>query len=439
MSAPNIPSFRRLLVFDTVARTENVSRAAAAIHVSQPAVTQAIAGLEREIGATLFRRRNTGCYLTEDGEILQRRTARLFAQLDQALAELVGIPRPGSSDVRSVKRKLSQPQVRALVAVAENGSFAAAARALGTSEASIHRAARELERVLRRPLFHRTARGLTATKPAAELARRVRLAVQELERAVEEIAASHGRNCGRIGLGLLPLSGAFFVARALKDLGEAYPDTRIEVIDGSFDVLIEKLQSGGIDFIIGPVRGLDPSLGVVETVLFDDRYAVVVRRGHPLTRKRQIRRQDLLAFDWVAPPPDTPRRVVYDSLFAGLGRMPRSTLQTSSPNLTRAILTETDRITLLSRYESRAEQEMGFLTVLPFAVPHEARQVQVTTRADWLPTAVQARFLQALHDHARGPEGTGPVALPKVSGVRGASAVEGRYRRQGVIASQRSG
>lgn len=414
----SFPSFRQLLVFETVARTENVSRAAAAVHVSQPAVTQAIARLEHEVGAPLFRRRNTGCYMTEAGEILQRRTARLFGQLDQALAELgIGIPRP--SELRSVERKLSRPQMRALLAIAENGSFAAAARALAMSEPSIHRAARELERVLRRPLFHRTAHGLTATKPAAELARRIRLAVQELERAVEEIEASRGRNRGRIGLGLLPLAGAFFVARALKDLSEAYPDTRIEVIDGSFDFLIERLRSGVIDFIIGPVRGLDPSLGVVETVLFDDPYALVVRRRHPLTRKRQISRQDLLAYDWVVPPPDTPRRVVYDALFSGLQRMPRSTLQTSSPNLTRAILTETDCITLLSRHDSRAEQEMGLLTVLPFAVPHPARQVQVTTRADWLPTAVQMRFLQALHDQARGPEGARPRARAKVLGSIG--------------------
>src|SRR5262245_46967775 len=405
MGLPAIPSFRRLLVFETVARTENVSRAAAGIHVSQPAVTQAIAGLEREIGATLFRRRNTGCYLTEPGEILQRRTARLFAQLDQALSELgLGIPR-GSSNFRSVERKLSQPQMRALLAIAENGSFAAAARVLAISEASVTRAARELERVLRRPLFQRTAHGLTTTKPAAELARRIRLAVQELERAVEEIEAFQGRNRGHIRLGLLPLAGAFFVARALKDLGEVYPDIRIEVIDGSFDFLIERLRSGGIDFIIGPVRGLHPGLGVVETVLFDDPYALVARRGHPLTRKRQIRRQDLVAYDWVAPPPDTPRRAAYDALFAGLDRMPRSTLQTSSSNLTRAILTETDRITLPSRHESRAEQEMGFLTVLPFAVPHAARQVQVTTRVDWLPTAAQVRFLQALRHQARGPDG----------------------------------
>src|SRR5215470_10909815 len=112
MSFPTVPSFRQLLVFEAVARTENVSRAAAAIHVSQPAVTQAIARLEHEVGAALFRRRNTGCYLTHAGEILQRRTARLFTQLDQALSDLgVGIPRAGSANLRSIERKLSQPHM----------------------------------------------------------------------------------------------------------------------------------------------------------------------------------------------------------------------------------------------------------------------------------------------------------------------------------------
>jgi hypothetical protein len=76
-------------------------------------------------------------------------------------------------------------------------------------------------------------------------------------------------------------------------------------------------------------------------------------------------------------------------------------MQTSSPNLTRALLTETDRITLLTRHESRSEEEIGFLTLLPFVVPQPGRHVQVTTRKDWLPTTVQVRFLEALQEQAR--------------------------------------
>jgi DNA-binding transcriptional LysR family regulator len=213
---------------------------------------------------------------------------------------------------------------------------------------------------------------------------------------------AQGRSHGRIALGLLPLAGSVFIARALREVAEGYPDARVEAIEGSFDFLIEKLRSGGIDFIIGPVRNPDASLGVVETVLFSDPYSVVVRRGHPLTAQRRIRLQDLLDYDWVAPPLGSPRRAVYDGLFAELGREPRSALQTSSIGLTRALLSETDCITLLTHHESRAEQEMGRLTALPLAVPHPARHVQVTTRTDWLPTAVQVRFLQALQEQARG-------------------------------------
>ena len=74
-------------------------------------------------------------------------------------------------------------------------------------DTSIDRAARELEGILSRTLF----------RPAAEFARRARLAVHELESAIEEIEASQGRNRSRIALGLLPLAGVFVVARALKD------------------------------------------------------------------------------------------------------------------------------------------------------------------------------------------------------------------------------
>jgi DNA-binding transcriptional LysR family regulator len=260
---------------------------------------------------------------------------------------------------------------------------------------------------------------MIATGPAIEFARRTRLAIHELDFAVEEIAALQGNSRSRIALGLLPLAGAFFIARSLKDFSSHFPEACIEIIDGSFDFLIERLRSGRIDFIIGPRRGLNPNLGVVETALFDDSYALVVRCGHPLTRRLRIGCDDLLGFDWIAPPPDTPRRVAYDALLRTLERAPRSTLQTSSLGLTRAVLTETDCIALVSRYESRAEQDMGLLTVLPFEVPHRARQIQVTTRADWLPTAAQERFLLTLRNQSGGAGPARPAARTRISAAGG--------------------
>ena len=49
-----LPNFRHLRVFREVARLRSVSAAAEQVHLSQPAVTQAICKLEGELGAELF-------------------------------------------------------------------------------------------------------------------------------------------------------------------------------------------------------------------------------------------------------------------------------------------------------------------------------------------------------------------------------------------------
>jgi DNA-binding transcriptional LysR family regulator len=72
---------RRLLTFREVARRGSFSRAAEALALTQPAVSQQVAALEREAGATLMHRRPGGLALTEVGELLPA---------DAQLAELVG-------------------------------------------------------------------------------------------------------------------------------------------------------------------------------------------------------------------------------------------------------------------------------------------------------------------------------------------------------------
>jgi DNA-binding transcriptional LysR family regulator len=84
-------SIRHLKVFDSVGRLHGVRRASDECHLSQPAVTQAVAKLEEQMGVTLFERRASGSYLNEFGTIFHRRTERLFSQIEQALVEL-GVP-----------------------------------------------------------------------------------------------------------------------------------------------------------------------------------------------------------------------------------------------------------------------------------------------------------------------------------------------------------
>jgi DNA-binding transcriptional LysR family regulator len=84
---------RRLLTFREVARRASFSRAAEALSLTQPAVSQQVAALEREIGMPPIDRRPGGLALTEAGEVLLGHADALSERLriaDAQLAELAG-------------------------------------------------------------------------------------------------------------------------------------------------------------------------------------------------------------------------------------------------------------------------------------------------------------------------------------------------------------
>lgn len=75
---------RRLRAFVTVARERSFTAAALNLHLSQSAVSQQIAGLERELGATLLSRAGRRVTLTAAGDALLERAEPLLAELDSA-------------------------------------------------------------------------------------------------------------------------------------------------------------------------------------------------------------------------------------------------------------------------------------------------------------------------------------------------------------------
>src|SRR4051812_43960235 len=75
---------RRLLTFRAVAREGSFSRAATALHRSQPAVSHQVAALERELGTALLVRGRTGATPTPAGELLLAHADALAARIDLA-------------------------------------------------------------------------------------------------------------------------------------------------------------------------------------------------------------------------------------------------------------------------------------------------------------------------------------------------------------------
>jgi DNA-binding transcriptional LysR family regulator len=79
---------RLLMLFLTVAEHRNITAAARALNITQPALTRSIKQLEAIIGVPLFERLPTGVVLTREGEILARRVKLMDLEYRHALAEI---------------------------------------------------------------------------------------------------------------------------------------------------------------------------------------------------------------------------------------------------------------------------------------------------------------------------------------------------------------
>src|ERR1700719_51278 len=420
MIAREIPSLRQLRAFEAVARLESVSAAARDIHLSQPGVSQAIRALENGLDAPLFERRRSGCYVTEFGAILLPRIRRFLERLRSALTEPGGNSPTGRQSINATINRMTRPQLQSLIAVSENPSFDAAARSLKISQPSLHRSARELERELRRSLYRRTATGVTTTAYCSELARRVQVALGEIEYGLDELEAARGNVVSRIAIGNIPHSSTQILSNAIKEFLSRYPTARVRIVDGHYEELLDELRAGKLDLLYGVLRRPDWATDVEEELLFANHYVVVARHGHPLHRSKRERLRDLGLILWIMPGPLTPRQRALHRMLEGICAEPKISLETTSLQIYRTILTATDQLTLMSRFEAKLN-DVEALAQLPFRSPHLRRCDGIATRIGWQPTRIHREFITLLRDEARGATAgtpSGPASRPRTGRTR---------------------
>ena len=75
---------RVLKYFLTIAREENITRAAEQLHITQPTLSRQMMQLEEELGVRLFRRNRVSVTLTEEGRLLRRRAQEILELADKA-------------------------------------------------------------------------------------------------------------------------------------------------------------------------------------------------------------------------------------------------------------------------------------------------------------------------------------------------------------------
>jgi len=396
---PLTERLKSLRALRAVAAHGSTAQAAQAMHTSQPAVTRSIQELEKFCGLDLFSRATRGMVPTPIGALLAGRTETLFLHLDHGATEAIAAAPAAARKPTAMQRFasiVSPSGLRSLIAIAAAGSESTAAALLGVTQPAVHAALQSLEQSLGVHLFYKLATGTQLTPAGEALLRRVKLALAEIRAMEGDMAAWRGEARGRIVIGVLPLSVTVFLPAALEALLHRHPHIQVQVVDGTYESLVQQLLSADIDAIAGALRNDAPAADIRQHHLFDDDLVIVARAGHPCLACEAPSLRDLLQWEWVMPLHDTPADRVLRQLFRSQGlEPPAKSVEANSPMLTQAFVVQTGKLALASRVQARAESVQGLLRIVPLALPATMRRIGLATRAMGKPSHDLQLFLDA--------------------------------------------
>ncbi|GAA3618257.1 LysR family transcriptional regulator [Marihabitans asiaticum] len=196
--------------------------------------------------------------------------------------------------------------LRVMRAIADEGSYTAAALSLGYSQPAISQMVRRLEQRTGTALVERVGRSVRLTEAGQVLARHATTVLATLDAAEEEVAAIAGLRAGRVRLMAFPSSSATLVPRALAAMRASHPDVTVTFTEAEPPESIAALRTGDCDLAVAfsydgcdVGRGEDLDGFVVEPLL-DEQVGVALPLTHRLADRERVDLADLEDEDWIA-------------------------------------------------------------------------------------------------------------------------------------------
>src|SRR6516162_5478783 len=146
-------------------------------------------------------------------------------------------------------RRADLADLAAFVAVADNLSFRAAASRLGVTPSALSHTMRHFEERIGVRLLNRTTRSVALTDAGLRLLDRLRSAVEQVSRALDDLKGEQGHPFGRLRLYVTHLAGAAVIAPVWARFLSTFPDVQLEI---HADAAPGDIVAKGFDAGVGP-------------------------------------------------------------------------------------------------------------------------------------------------------------------------------------------
>lgn len=253
-------------------------------------------------------------------------------------------------------------------------SVSGAARRLHVTQPAVSRALGKLRNWFGDPLLTRTRTGMAPTAMGLLLSTEVRGVIDRIQGFVERRESFEPMSAKRtFRLTMTDFPQQVVCAPLLGHLARRAPGIDVDVRPWSLD-FPDALESGALDAAVSPPITAGPGLRSAELVR--DELVLIVRRAHPLTRRKAVTLDDYCAVDHVQSAPNGRAGSVVDDILSARGLSRRVVLRLPSTLALPALVAGSDCCATVPRRLADSLAASHALAILP--LPFDAPSVSLT-------------------------------------------------------------
>src|SRR6185369_1782788 len=166
--------------------------------------------------------------------------------------------------------------IQAFIAIADQGSFRAAADAVHITQAGLSRRLQSLEAALGVRLVERSTRSVALTSIGRDFLPRARRLLGDLGTALLEIRETGKSLRGDITIACVPTVGVHYLPRVIQRYSAAFPENRIRILDHASGRVVTAVLRREAEFGITLTGSYEDEL--VSSPLLQDRFVLVCRK-----------------------------------------------------------------------------------------------------------------------------------------------------------------
>lgn len=299
--------------------------------------------------------------------------------------------------VKSIQNRLRIKQLSLIAALDQFRSLRKVAEAMHVSQPAATKMLHEIEETLGVQLFERLPRGMRPTVFGESVINYAQLMLADLDNLRKQLVAQEAGAVGEVSVGSIMAPAPGLLTRTIIELRARYPLIKISVYVDTSDVLLQMLEQGKLDIVLGRVPNPGEHPDVNFEVVDNEALSVVAGVHHPLSQVRRLELADLAGQSWILQPPNSPMRQLLELAFQEANMpSPANLVETASILTTTTLLQGTEMISVVPTTVAKHYATSGMICILPVRIKLQLEPYGIVTRKERIAAPAVSVFQDCL-------------------------------------------